>query len=71
MLVETELQPQITISRDCVKLIGSVPLVGPTVSSHAVHEPEPQNVFSATVAPRRLKKASPTVSPCTTPSLPR
>ncbi|GJE45993.1 hypothetical protein AEGHOMDF_5193 [Methylobacterium soli] len=71
MLVEIELQPQITMYFDCAKLIGSVPLVGPTVSSQAVHDPEPQKVFSATVAPSRLKKASPTVRPCTTPSLPR
>ena len=71
MLVEIELQPQITMSLDWVKLSGSVPLVGPTVSSQAVEEPEPQKVFSATEAPSLLKKASPTVRPWMMPSLPR
>ena len=47
------------------------PSLGLSQSSHAVHDPEPQKVFSATVAPGRLKNASPTVRPCTTPSLPR
>jgi hypothetical protein len=54
-----------------MKLSGSTPPVGPTVSSHAVEDPEAQKVFSLTVEPSRLKKASPAVSPCTKPSLPR
>ncbi len=33
--------------------------------------PDAQNVFSLTVEPMQLKKASPAVSPCTNPSLPR
>ena len=47
------------------------PAVGPTVSSHAVHEPSPQKVRSHTVAPMRLKNASPPLRPCTKPWLPK
>src|SRR4029450_972086 len=46
-------------------LSGSTPPVGPTVRRHAVDEPEAQKVFSFTVEPSLLKKASPAVSPCT------
>src|SRR5262249_56389750 len=69
--VEIELHAQITMYLEGTKLSGSPPPVGPTVSSHAVDEPEAQNVFSLTVEPSRLKNASPAVSPCTSPSLPR
>src|SRR6476619_4177627 len=41
------------------KVSGATPPVGQTVSSHAVEEPEAQNVFSFTVEPSWLKKASP------------
>ena len=61
MLVETELQLQITISFERAKLKASVPVVGPFVSSQAVEEPEPQKVFSATEAPSLLKRTSPTL----------
>ena len=70
-LVEIELHAQITIYFEWTKLSGSTPPVGPTVSSHAVDEPEAQKVFSFTVEPNLLKKASPEVRPCTRPSLPR
>ena len=43
----------------------------PTVMCHAVEEPDSQYVFSATVAPSRLKNASPAVSPLSTPWWPR
>ena len=52
-----------TIYFEWTKLSGSTPPVGPTVNSHAVDEPEAQNVFSFTVVPSLLKKASPDGQP--------
>ena len=62
-----ELHAQITMYLECMKLSGSTPAVGPTVINHAVQEPSPQKVRSVTVAPMRLKKASPPFKPCTKP----
>ena len=70
-MVEIELHAQMTMNFACTKLSESTPPVGPTVISHAVEEPEAQNVFSFTVVPRRLKKGSPELMPCTRPILPR
>src|SRR5512134_2426402 len=61
--VGIELHAQMTMYLACTKLSGSTPPVGPTVNSHAVDEPEAQNVFSLTVVPRRLKKGSPELIP--------
>ena len=41
---------------ECIKLSGSTPAVGPSVSNHAVAEPSPQKVLSVTVAPKRARK---------------
>jgi len=36
------LQAQMIMYLDCVKLSGSTPVIGPTVSNQAVEEPEAQ-----------------------------
>ena len=44
--MEIELHAQMTIYFEWTKLSGSTPPVGPTVSSHAVDEPEAQRVIA-------------------------
>ena len=56
---------------ECTKLSGSIAAVGPHAMKNAVIAPESQNVRSDTVAPSLLKKASPTLRPLSSPSVPR
>ena len=65
------LAAQMRMNLECTKDSGSTPAVSPMVMTYAVQAPESQYVRSATVAPSRLKKGSPTLSPCRMPWVPR